>query len=138
MDKFKDLNEQYKYTIKKINKYERKADRALNASSVTYKMSGYGSGLEDEWFPSLLIAGWGLGLGLYALNDPDLVSGMAKIAAYVSTGIGSLAAGRFVELLATPFISDLAYKVQEKYSHKANELRGQLKQMQEEQVTMKL
>ena len=133
MEKFKDSNKKYEYTVKKIEKYNKISENALKVSRLAYDIGGDSLNMKlgDEFFPLALLMGLGFALNLH-IDSLETLDMEAKIFSFLAKATGGLSLARYLELMLAPVVSDKAYEIYDNYNIRKHDLEKELEKNQEE------
>ena len=133
MEKFKDSNKKYEYTVKKIEKYNKISENALKVSRLAYDIGGDSLNMKlgDEFFPLVLLMGLGFALNLH-IDSLETLDMEAKIFSFLAKATGGLSLARYLELMLAPVVSDKAYEIYDNYNIRKHDLEKELEKNQEE------
>ena len=134
MDKFKEINENYSFTVKKIEKLEKRKERMGKLSSAAYKYGDDTTNFEEEWMPLMLIAAVSGALG-GSLLKADVSSLVPQIVEYASFVMAGLSSARLVSLFASPFVSEKAQAVKQKIEKQLEELKNNMTNENNQELT---
>ena len=123
MDISQNVENDYTYTVKRIEKLSKKHDKLMDQSSKAYERGGYGHGLEDLGIPLIFAGALGVAMGTFSFSqmqlDPTFLN---KMLTYVSSLVAAGSYAKIVDLIVSPIVSNVKYNAAERLKYEIRDL----------------